>query len=389
MRNQLPALAILLLLPMSLFAQDNNATLDAALTKAGANRGQIISAIESASTEHQKAVRFLVQHMPEHDLQTLKADFLLENVRLAFEAKNKTPWGKSIPENIFFNDVLPYANINEARDPWRKDFMAKFMPVVGNCKTAAEAAQKLNETVFPMLKVRYSTKRKRADQSPKMSIESGLASCTGLSILLANACRSVCVPARLAGIPKWANKPGNHTWVEVWDKQWYFTGAAEPSPQGLNHTWFQGDAALAQVDSKFSAIYAVSFRKTGTSFPLVWAPTLKWVNAVNVTRRYTPETKSEPNQTRLMVRVKNAAGTERVATDVTVSPVRTKKENAMNGRSRDESFDTNDLLTFGVPFESEYLVTVKSGRATLSRTVKVDQQTQLVVDFVLPRVSAR
>src|SRR6478752_4758171 len=47
------------------------------------------------------------------------------------------------------------------------------------------------------LKVGYSTERRAANQSPSESRESGKASCTGLSILLSDACRSVGIPARL------------------------------------------------------------------------------------------------------------------------------------------------------------------------------------------------
>ena len=134
-------------------------------------------------------------------------------------------------------------------------------PLVKDCKTPGEAAQRLNEKLFGEIQVKYSTQRKRANQAPSESIEQGLASCTGLSILLVDACRSVGVPARLAGIPSWPNKQGNHTWVEVWDDGWHFTGAAEPNGQGLNHAWFQGDASLAKKDSRLNAIYAVSFKK--------------------------------------------------------------------------------------------------------------------------------
>jgi hypothetical protein len=37
----------------------------------------------------------------------------------------------------------------------------------------------------------------------------GLASCSGLSILLAGACRAVGVPARIVGTPMWSNGHGN------------------------------------------------------------------------------------------------------------------------------------------------------------------------------------
>jgi poly(3-hydroxybutyrate) depolymerase len=97
----------------------------------------------------------------------------------------------------------------------------------------------------------------------------------------------VCIPARLAGTPLWANKRGNHTWVEVWDGDWHFTGACEPDPTGLDRGWFVGDAAQAKKDSAEHAIYAASFRKTRQHFPLVWARDNTDVPAENVTDRYT------------------------------------------------------------------------------------------------------
>ncbi len=364
----------------------NDKPLDAALKKAGDNRPQLQSAIDRVSGDEKTGMEFLIRNMPESDLRELTADFLVENVRLAFQVREKTPWGKNIPIDIFLNDVLPYANVNEARDPWRAEFVERFLPVVSECKTASEAAQKLNETVFNAVQLRYSTKRKRADQSPKESMHSGLASCTGLSIILSDACRAVGVPARLVGIPQWANKPGNHTWIEVWDGKWHFTGAAEPNAKGLNHTWFQGDAAHAKVDSKLSAIYATSFKKTGTTFPLVWAPTVDSVHGVNVTRRYTPDS-MENAPARLMVRVWNAARTERVAASVSVS---TKDAQPRLGTSRDEGFDTNDLLTFDVVPGASYKVSVKTADgAEIMQSVKVDNRKQFVVDIVLPAIVAR
>src|SRR5262249_31246853 len=140
--------------------------------------------------------------------------------------------------------------------------------------------------LFPRLKVKYSTQRKAPNQSPKESIEQGKASCTGLSILLSDACRSVAVPTRLVGTPLWVNKSGNHTWIEVWDGDWHFTGACEPDPNGLDRGWFVDNAAQAKKDVPEHAIYAVSYQKTKTPFPLAWAPDRKDVSAENVTDRY-------------------------------------------------------------------------------------------------------
>lgn len=263
------------------------ADVEQALAKAKDNRPELEKALAAVPREQRKGLAFLVANMPDADLKALKADFLLANCELAYRARKEVPWGAAIPEDVFLDDVLPYANVDERRDAWRQEFYDLCMPIAKGCRTPSEVAQRLNSQVFKKLKVKYSTQRKAANQSPRESIEGGIASCTGLSIVLSDACRAVGVPARLVGTPLWANKRGNHTWVEIWDDGWHFTGACEPDPHGLDRGWFVGEAAQARKDSPQHAIYAARFQKTPLHFPLVWAPGNQDVPAENVTDRYT------------------------------------------------------------------------------------------------------
>ena len=203
----------------------------------------IAAATAKHGTSGEKAARFLVEHMPPPDKVTLRAAFLTENLDLAMKARAEFPWSKDVPEEIFLNDVLPYAVFDEPRDPWRADFMAKAAPLVKDAKTASEAAQILNRDFFKLINTHYHTERKRTNQSPKESIEQGRATCTGLSIILVDACRAVGIPARAVGTPMWWNKSGNHTWVEIWDEGWHFMGADEYDAKGLNHGWFTDHAS--------------------------------------------------------------------------------------------------------------------------------------------------
>jgi hypothetical protein len=328
-----------------------DAPVEGAIKKAGDNRTELEKALTAVPKDQRAGMAFLVANMPERDLKKLKADFLLTNTVLAYKARNTVPWGKDIPEDIFLNDVLPYANVDETREQWRKDFYERCLPIVKECKAPGEAAQKLNGNLFKTLNVKYSTERKAANQSPSESIAQGKASCTGLSIILCDACRAVCVPARIVGTPLWANKRGNHTWVEVWDNGWHFTGACEPDPSGLDRGWFVGDAAQAKKDSFEHAIYAASFKKTDQHFPLVWARTNKDVPAENVTDRYAKPA-AKAGTSRVLIRVVDASK-KRVAVAVTVAGEKSK----LTGTSRGETADTNDLLTFDLPPAKEFAVT--------------------------------
>jgi hypothetical protein len=318
-----------------------------ALDRAGANGPQIEQALREAPASQREGMRFLVENMPDTDLRTLTSNYLLENVAIAYAALENSPWKARIPKDLFLNDILPYSCLNEKRDDSRRFLHEKAAPLVAGCDSPAEAAQRLNQKLFPLLNARYSTERKRPDQSPLETVESGKATCSGLSILLVDACRAVGIPARVAGTPMWTNMRGNHTWVEIWDGDWHFAGAAEPDPAGLDHGWFVGDASRAKPDVPEHAIYATSFKRTGTSFPLVWAPDVEWVPAVNVTERYLPaKPGDESGKGRLLIKVVDRNG-RRVEATVKLTPTISGVD-PMEGVSRGESADLNDMLTFRV-----------------------------------------
>lgn len=353
--------------------------LETQLKLAGDNRVELEKALKQIEPDFRDSVLFLIGNMSNKDLQSIKADLLLENVRLAHEARREVPWGSSIPQELFFNDVLPYANVDETRESWRKPLKELCLPIVEGCRTPSEAAQRLNEQLFQKVKVKYSTARKKANQSPSESMQQGLASCTGLSILLTDACRSVCIPARLAGIPSWPNKRGNHTWVEIWDRQWHFTGAAEPNPQGLNHAWFENDAALAHKESRLNAIYAVSFRKTDTIFPMVWSRGSRQpIYAVNVTDRYTKgKAKASDQLVNAMIRIWTADRSERIVAQVTLQ----SKQDGQTGKSRGQTADMNDMLVFRVAPNQKYSLEIEFDGQTMRRELAVDEGANQVFDI--------
>lgn len=234
-----------------------------------------------------RAAYFLVDYMPPSDRAYLTKDFLMEDLSLALQARKQFPWAAAIPERIYFNDVLPYASLDEPRDPWRADFYQRAAAIVKDCHTTTEAAQALNRELFKQINVHYNTGRKRNNQSPAESIEQHKATCTGLAIILVDACRAVGVPARIAGVPEWAQKDGNHTWVEVWDGDWSFTGADEYDAKGMNRGWFNSDAAITVRSSNpLNQIYATSWRRTGQYFPLAWNLDSRDVHGLNVSARY-------------------------------------------------------------------------------------------------------
>lgn len=328
--------------------------LDSSIKTAGANAREIRAFLTDAERKHgppgRKAAEFLLAGMPPADLQALKAKPLLENLDLAFQARDEFPWAREVPEEIFLNDVLPYAVFDEPRDPWRADLYEKCRKLVAGCRSATEAAQKINREFFNLVDVHYNTGRKSTNQSPSDSIAQGKATCTGLTILFVDACRSVGIPARGAGIAKWTTKEGNHTWPEVWDGKWAFTGADEYDEKGLNRGWFVDDAAQARADVRESAIYATSWRPTGEIFPMDWSPKAQTVAAINVTSRYTKAAIQAAAGVEIHLRLKAgdaATGDGRVVAEVALQDESGKV--LSTGQTKAGRADWNDMPSFVVP----------------------------------------
>jgi len=354
-------------------ADDDGPAIDAALKRALANRPQIEEALSKVPADQREGMRFLVAHMPDQDLASLSAEFLLNNVRYAYQAFNEAPWKDRVPKEVFFNYVLPYASINERRDDWRKDFYEKFKPLIAGITESGKAGAKLNEKVFPLVKVRFSRNRRKADQSPLESIETGMASCTGMSVLLVDACRAVGVPARFVGVPLWSDLSGNHSWVEIFDNgQWHFTGAGEATGDKLNVAWFVGRASGCERDNLLHAIYAARFERSPQKFPLPWAPDVNWVSAVNVTDRYTNKV-PKPAEGEVTARfvVLDRPGGQRISAEIKLFDPDGKQVFA--GKTRDERFDGNDHLEAVLKKGTRYKVQVSAMDKVAAAEVKPEK----------------
>ncbi len=162
------------------------------------------------------ALAYLLRHMPREDLARMAVDAVMQTVELALRARAAFPWAGSVSDALFRAYVLPYCVLDEERDEWRPKLFAVAASVVAGARSATEAVQRLNERVFSLLKVVYSTERARPNQCVTESIKLGKASCTGLTIIIVNGCRAVGIPARAVGTALWSKGSGNHTWFEVW-----------------------------------------------------------------------------------------------------------------------------------------------------------------------------
>lgn len=364
--------------------KEYHALIDRTIATAGDNAKELKKALKEVPHNEREGMAFLISYMPERDARSLSAAFLLENVQYAYKARAEFPWAKEVPDSVFLNDVVAYANLNENRESWRKDFYERFKKYVAPCKTMREAIDSVNKNVRDELLVDYNTKREKPDQAPYESMRQHMASCSGLSILLTDAFRAVGIPSRVAGTPAWHDNRGNHNWNEVWiDGQWRFT-EYYPSDD-LDQSWFLTDAGKAIKEDVRKAIYAASFKPTGSYFPLVWDENIRYVHAENVTDRYTSLYRAQLSAMpadgshvalRVMVfkdKDHAEASGDRVATNLDVFK---GDKQLYGGRSTGATQDMNDVLTFNVEKNQQYIIKYMNGKGEMqTQTVDVGDET--------------
>ena len=164
-----------------------SARIETALTMAGENRAELQKVLDHyrGDREKSKAARFLIANMiPHHtyggweidslrrvrkrrkpydqideklmkrwkgfnyrngilirDVEVAKADVLIENIDLAFEAWKKRPWSKHYSWEDFCEYVLPYRVGDEPFENWRRTYYERYAPVLDSLYQGSDVVE--------------------------------------------------------------------------------------------------------------------------------------------------------------------------------------------------------------------------------------------------------
>lgn len=216
-------------------------------------------------------------------MQTLFPALILSSLCAAYCSAGEFPWCDSVPADVARDALTPDTVFDEKRGNWRPTVEAIFKPLVRDCRTAREAVLTIAANMTKATGVIYSPERRHPCMSALEALEEKKVSCTGQSILLICALRSVGIPARAVGILRWNHVPGNHTWVEAWfDGEWHMI---EFNEQDFNTPWVMDAVSMIDPQRPEQRIYATTAAPTGKYFPTVWNRENR-IPAVDVTDRY-------------------------------------------------------------------------------------------------------
>ena len=166
------------------------------------------------------AVGYRVRKQHVFDIQTLTADYLIDQIDLAFEAWGK-PWAREVSFDDFCRYVLPYRAENEAVCKIRKQLMDTYIPLLDSAgvQSVDDACRIINGRLKSEL--RFS----ETGHPLKSTLEETLRTRTGACDAL---CNYMIYVMRAVGLPivrhqtVWTRMDNSHFWTAVKLKDGFF-----------------------------------------------------------------------------------------------------------------------------------------------------------------------
>ena len=150
-----------------------------------------------------------------YDVNTISADFLIENIDLAFAAWRQKPWSKGLDFDQFCRYVLPYRGSNEPLQDWRKYFYQHSRWVdsifAGEIDPVPVAAA-INDSLKSWFRFDDRFYRHPTDQGLNEMLKNQMGRCEDMANLAIYALRANGLAVTSDYTPYWADAANNHAW---------------------------------------------------------------------------------------------------------------------------------------------------------------------------------
>jgi hypothetical protein len=154
------------------------------------------------------------------DIRYITANYLINNIELAFKVWRETPWGKYIPFDAFCEEILPYRVSTEPLENWREKALASFADpysdfLKDSTMTSVNACIKIN-SLLPRFNL--------IEDFPAMTYSQLMASAKGYyddrTALTIFSMRALGIPVTFDMTLRWSETPlstTGHSWNSVRD----------------------------------------------------------------------------------------------------------------------------------------------------------------------------
>jgi hypothetical protein len=174
---------------------------------------EALAAIEALESEQR--TRF------DADVRTVSAEYLIDNIDLAFRAWREKPWARNLSFRAFCEYVLPYRGSNEPIDSWRQPCLDRYADLPGQMKDPAdarEAAELIRRDVHGWVRFSDLYYLHPTDQGFAEMSAGQVGRCEDISNMMGYAMRANAIPVATDYTPYWADRDNNHAWEVVLDE---------------------------------------------------------------------------------------------------------------------------------------------------------------------------
>ena len=200
-----------------------------------------------------------------YDIHVIKAEYLIENIELAFESWKNAPWGEYVSFTDFCEYILPYRSGNEPLENWRRKYKETFQPVLDSLLRSSdmiEAGKVLYDTIYNLRWI--FDNQLLADHVGALSLlECRVGDCRLLADYATFVFRSVGIPS---GIDCILQNPDmiyqKHYWnyiIDQHEKTVFFEHYQTPP------SYEQG-----KINRKKAKIYRIHYNKQNSSYALLY-----------------------------------------------------------------------------------------------------------------------
>ena len=188
------------------------------------------------------------------DYETINAEYLINNIDLAYEAWDKNPWAKHLSFDQFCEYILPYRGSSEPLENWRSYFTEELSWVKDSMQDPSdpvEAVMWVNNYIKSWFRFDPRYYEHPTDQGLAEMLQDKMGRCEDMTNLAIYAMRATGIPVMSDFTPYWANTGNNHAWNATLNKNdsviIFMGGEANPGKYKLRNK-------LAKVYRKTFAI---------------------------------------------------------------------------------------------------------------------------------------
>jgi hypothetical protein len=212
------------------------------------------------------------------DVENVTAEYLINNIDLAFRAWRKRPWGKHIPFDVFCEDILPYRVGTEPLENWREKALVCFASMDSIFSQSAISTVEACGIINDMLP------RFRIDNDfPHMSfiqiMSSTRGTCDNMTALATFSMRALGIPVSVELTPKWVYHPTGHSWNAVRDS----VGNYIPFMGAESNPYYSHQANMYRKSKVYRKTFAIQQNVPAENVPSLLS---KYQNIKDVSAEY-------------------------------------------------------------------------------------------------------